>query len=338
MWIWQPANHPMWKSVWVTNTLDGVDTLHPALEQALAVFPDGVARRAAAALRMMLHERMATGDARAWSSSKLTGDGFPVEFAFTTADDRLRYTVEPASWQDSPQRRLDMAIDLLSALASSTIDEEMISRWRRAQSQGRLHYGAWLAGRHGPVDGEYKIYVEAPDTDAGDSLPGVYPRPRLPDRAPKMRMVAYSPDAKQHEVYYRIQSLAPYHMPRVLAPCGLEARSQELLSYLTEAYGHALGERLPGASVGVSYALCSQAEPHSVTLFFFARVFWGADARIRQMFGRCSRAMNWDDSRYQQITAELVSHHTWMTQHGILGVTLARDGRLYLSIGVRPQG
>ncbi len=138
-------------------------------------------------------------------------------------------------------------------------------------------------------------------------MPLEYPQPRLPDRIAKLRMIAYSPASQQWEVYYRVKSLAPYHVPRVLAPCGLDSRTEELLDYLTQAYGHSLGVRLPGPSVGVSYSMRSPENPQSVTLFFFARVFWGADARIRQRFGRFSNALGWDDSRYPR-----GSRQTWL--------------------------
>lgn len=310
-------------------------TLPPALDRALGAFPDRAAARAAGALRKMLSERLATSEPHQWSSSRLTGDGYPVELTVTTADDRLRYTVEPASCQDTPRRRLDVAIRLMNALATSAVPDDLSSEWRNVQSLGTLGYGAWVAGRHGPADDEFKIYVEMPALDAAQCAAG-HLRPRLPDRTPRLRMVGYSPSTRRHEVYYRIASLAPYHLPRVLAPAGLEARSQELQSYLADAYGHPLGERLPGASVGVSYSMQPGGEPQSATLFFFARVFWGDDARIRERFGCFARSAGWDDGPYQRVTAGLASRHAWTTRHGILGITLARGGPLSLSIGVRP--
>jgi len=314
-----------------------------ALQHALVAFPEEVVERADAALRMCLHKRLASPDDREWSSSTLTGSGFPVELTFTTADHRLRYTVEPASWRDTPQQRLDVAMRLVSVLAELNLPDEESRAWRRAQGCDELKYGAWLGGRHGiggetrlKTDDEFKLYVELPAVNEAGIGSGVSPGPRLPDRTPTLRMIAYAPATQRYETYYRISSLTPYHLPRVLAPCGLEASSHELLMYLTEAYGHSLRERLPGSSVGVSYSMQAEGEPQSVTLFFFARVFWGADARIRERFGCLARAMGWDDIRYQQITAPLASQHICTTHHGIFGVTLTRDGKVHLSIGVRP--
>jgi hypothetical protein len=311
-------------------------TLPPALQGALATFPEDIAARATATLNVILRERLKSSDERQWSSSTLTGDGFPVELTFTTADDRLRYTAEPLSWQATPQCRLDESICLVNCLAAAAVPEDMADAWRDAQHCGTLRYGAWLGARHGQGDDEYKIYVELPDFDEAQHAFIHHPRPRLPDRAVTLRMVAFLPATQRHEAYYRIPSLAPHHLPRVLAPCGLEARSQDMMDVLTDAYGHTIRERLPGGSVGVSYTTAATGEPLSVSLFLFARVFWGGDARIRERFGCLARAMGWDASRYQSLTSSLASRHSWTTQHGILGFTLAQDGQVHLSIGVRP--
>jgi hypothetical protein len=314
--------------------------LPAAVEEVLAVYPDAAAGRATAALHLLLDERLASADLAAWTSSHLTGDGFPVEFAFTTADDRLRYTVEPGSAADTPQERLEKALALVNRLSGATVPQGMVAAWRQAQRGADLRYGAWVAGRHGLTGDEYKLYVEMPGVEGDVPLaadgPALYPRPQLGDRTASARMVAFSPQSGQHEIYYRVPSMLPGHVLRVLTAAGLEAHKEELLSTLGEAYGYPWDERLPGESVGFSYSLDRQAQPQAVTLFFFGRVFWGGDARIREKFGCWSTALGWDDSRYQYITLPLADQHAWTTRHGILGFTLARDGRQHLSIGVRP--
>jgi hypothetical protein len=147
-------------------------------------------------------------------------------------------------------------------------------------------------------------------------------------------MLAYSPGSRDWEVYLRIKSLAPHHVPRVLAPAGLDARSGDLLGFIASAYGYSLDSRLPGPSVGVSYSMRSPEDIQSVTLHFYARSFWGGDARIRKQFSRFARELGWDDRRYRRVTASLAGKESWTTNHGLLSITLARD-RLALSIGIR---
>ena len=323
-----------------------VGTIHPALNRVLDVFPADTAARAAAALQTLLRERVSAGGARAWSSSRLNGDGFPVEIAFTTADDRLRYTLEPAGCDISPQQRLEAAIQLINALSPAALPADVADTFRSIQQFDGLAFGAWIGGRHSSADSQYKIYVEMPDRDAEDaSLSallsdrlGEYPAPRLFDRFASPRMVAFTPAVDLWEFYYRVKSLAPHHVPGVLAPVGLAAQAQELLGYIQDAYGYALRERLPGESVGISYTARGRlSEAQSVTLFLCARALLSDDARIRQQFGRLSQAFGWDDSRYQQITVPLAARRTWKTYHGIMGITLTRAGQMALSMGLSPR-
>ena len=315
-------------------------TLHPALIQALAIFPEATASRAAAALSTALADRITLDSEEAWSNSFLTGDGFPVELTFTTADTCLRWTVEPMRAALPPRRRFEEAARLLDRLDPAGLPHSTLAALQRMQQEGELSYGAWLGGRHGTEGSEYKLYAEAPEDLPSEAVlsrlvPGL-PQPRLPDRAARVRMLAYSPALAQWEVYYRIDSLQPYHLPRLFAPAGLEGSADEVLGWIAEAYGHPLRSRLPGPSVGVSYTLQLSGRVRQVTLFFFARVFWGADIRIRQRFGQWARAVGWDDIRYQQVTASLAVRQSWQTYHGILGITIAPERRLALSLGVRP--
>jgi hypothetical protein len=308
-------------------------TRQPALARALHAYPGEVGRRAAAALDIMLRER--AGGGSAWSSSRLTGDGFPVEINFTTADDRLRCTVEPARADLPPRRRFEAAVRLLGPLGSVAVPEEVAGACRRMQDGGGLRFGAWLGCRHGPDDSEYKLYVEAGDEAALPEQVALLP-PRLPDRSARLCMLAYAPASGRYETYFRIPDLEPYHLPRVLAVACLDSRTGELLRFVTEAYGFPLTGRLPGQSVGVSYALEPSGAVLSVTLFFFAAVFWGADARTRQRFSELSAALGWDEGRYRAVTAPAAARRSRSTWHGIFGITLAHGGRMSLSIGVRP--
>jgi hypothetical protein len=329
-----------------------VGTMHPALDQALDVFPADTAARAAAALQTLLHDRISDGGEDAWSASRLTGGGFPVEITFTTADDRLRYTLEPAGRSVTPRQRLEAAIHMIDILSPAALPEYVAQAFRSLQRSGVLTFGAWIGGRHSAAESQYKIYAETPDVDAAHGILSAalsawvaeIPVARLYDRSASLQMVAYSPSSEQWELYYRVKSLTPYHVPGALAPVGLASQTEELLSYVKDAYGYPLGERLPGESVGISYSVraanaessASQPGAQSVTLYFFARALWGGDARIRRQFGRFSAALGWDDGRYQKITAGLSSRRIWKTYHGIVGITLLRGGKMALSIGVRP--
>jgi hypothetical protein len=320
-----------------------VTGLHPSVEWALAAFPGPAAARAARALRAALRGRVEADGPAAWSSSRLTGDGFPVEFGFTTLDDRLRYTAEPGRAGDDRRRRFDAVNGLLGVLGSPPLPADLAEGLRRMQARGPLLYGAWLGGRHGADGDEFKVYAEAPAADspgaAGGGLPFELPCPRLPDRTPELRMVAFTPGSARCECYYRVRALEAHHLPRVLAPGGANDRSGEVLSALAAVHDFPLADQLPGPSVGVSYSFPASGDgPRVVTLYFFARSLWGSDARTRRTFGRVGRAAGWDDTAYRRVTAPVADRETWRTAHGLVGVSLVPGRPPAFGVGVRPWG
>jgi hypothetical protein len=292
---------------------------HPLLDRALAVWPEDVAGRAADALRALLAGRTS------WDGSPLTGGGFPVEINIASADDRLRCTVEPGPAGLDPRSRLDLAAAWVGVPAGT------LATARRLQD-GQLRYGAWIGCRHSAAGSRYKLYAEVGDR-AGTAHPSGLPAPRAPAR---LRIVAGTPATGEREAYYRVPDLYPIEVPALLAAAGVEDRAAELLDLLAGAYGHSLTGRLPGDSVGVSYAVSATGAPLGVTLYFFARVFWGSDARIRRRLTRLAPALGWDDRRYRKLTAHLAGAGGRLTRHGLLGVSMPPAGPPVLSIGVRP--
>src|SRR4051794_25156316 len=67
-------------------------SIHPAISWALSRMPAHLRSRAEHVIRAMLGARLADPSPDAWRLSRLTGDGFPFEIAFSTADPRLRFT------------------------------------------------------------------------------------------------------------------------------------------------------------------------------------------------------------------------------------------------------
>jgi hypothetical protein len=324
----------------VTSAIGDCSALHPAVQAALDAHPAAPAERAKKALATLMREHNPATRPEAWSSSTLTGGGFPFEIAFATVDQDLRYTAEAAGPETPPGRRLAAAFDRLRRLGIA-VPAQVIAVMRRLQAAGSMTYGAWVGGRHGPVGDDYKLYVEIPGDAAcrsGSLEPfGVTP-PKLPDRSATLRMVGYACAAGRCEAYYRIRSATAHHLPRLLAPCGLEGRAEELADVLADAYGQPLRDKLPGASIGASYATTSGGRASVFTMFFYGRVFWGSDARIRRRFRHRAERLGWDTTAYQSVTAPIASRESWTTHHGLLGFSVAEAMPIALSIGVRPVG
>ena len=304
-----------------------VDTIHSAIDGALAVFSPDVAHKARLLTRVMFAERVTSGRPDRWDGSRLTGDGFPFELSFCTADDRLRFTVEPGRRDLEPDERFDFALAVMERCGAA-VPDHVVERCRAIQRHAVLTYGAWVGCRVSSEGHSLKLYVEMPDAQRA-TLPT--PPFALPDRPILMRMLAYSPAG--YESYVRVPSLEPRHLPAILAPAGLAHRAAELMEVLRQAYGYRIRGRLPGPGVGISFGGTESAP--RVTVYLFARSLWGADARIRQQFVRVAGASGWNPAAYLEVTAPMAVRESWQTYHGLLGVTLDRSSMCF-AVGVRP--
>ena len=304
-----------------------------ALGHVFTAYPERVASGASRVLQLLLVERFA-GGADEWRSCPLTGDGFPVEVAFSSADDRLRLTVEPGPARLDPAHRLQLAARRVATAGGVPVPDEVLQSLLRLQSSDApLSYGAWVSLRIGAENPDLvalKLYVESPDPTA--VWPGA-PAPRLPVGSWATRMVAYTPLTGEIEVYLRVPSLAPDHLATLLEPAGLTELAPRIRSALTLLYGYPLRDRVPGSSVGVSYTLGS---PTTFTLHLFARSLWGGDRRIRERYAAATKALSGDPSTYLRVSAPLAFTTGWRTLHGIVGLSLASNRPPALTLGLRP--
>ena len=320
---------------------------HPDIGATLEILSHSApaaTERLGLALRVLLRQTYASGAPRAWQFSRLTGDGFPFELAFTTADAHLRYTADPGGPDVAVMERLPYAVGLLSELGQPPIDPQILTYLVTIQQAGAaLDYGAWIGGRH-TIDrtnaDRFKLYAEAPPGDLQAHLPFLKAYLNLPERLftrpVQWRMLAIEPATGRLEFYFRYQSLAPGTLPLLLQPAGLHTRSEELLDFLQQAYAHPLSERVPGGSVGFSYALIPGHQAITFSLFLFTRLLWGGDARIRSHFFERLQAAGRDASAYWQITSPLAERDVYQTYHGLLGVGVSAESPIQLSLSVRP--
>lgn len=308
----------------------------PELDQAVA---QGLARQAwpvqAAAQRVIARcfaERIAEDGSKAWRGSTLTGDGFPLEFAVAARDPQLRFSCEPGGRKLTPHGRLQLAGQLAEELGQVPLPSEEFAALRWAQRGASLRYGGWLGVRvsqEGAVS--TKLYAElSPDRPPpllGDWVP------KLPDRLPQSRMLGLGGDGRA-ELYVRVPSLLPAELPALLAAAGLNERADEVLAELSERYGQTLRGRLPGSSIGVSYA--PDAHGCTVTIYLFARALWGSDARIRQRFAPLI-GDPFQRLAYLSATAPLAKRNDWATRHGLVGLVLRSGTPLSWVVGFRPE-
>ncbi|MEN8443423.1 MAG: hypothetical protein ABG776_00260, partial [Cyanobacteria bacterium J06555_13] len=223
---------------------------HSDIQSALACYASveaDPADRATASLQVLLQDIYREPDkAIAWEASSLTGDGFPVEFAFTTADNSLRYTCEISTPLTAPKERLTLALQRLKKLCAAMPPAALLAQLKQIQASSdspmSLQYGTWVSGRHSLTGDSYKLYIEVPD-GAEKTVPGQLkslhiPYPKLANRAVQLRMLGYNLTSQQLEPYFKVEQLEAYHLPRLMAPCGLSDRAASLHRYLEQQYGY----------------------------------------------------------------------------------------------------
>jgi hypothetical protein len=305
-----------------------VAALPEAVAAGLAGFPPAEAGRALAALAVLAAPLIDADAARAWRSSRLTGDGFPLELGFTTADAGLRWTFDPAAPGLPPAARLEAALAGLARLGQP--DPEVARLARRLQPDAKA-FGGWIGGRSGD---RFKLYVDMPDGPAAAAaLDAVgIARPRL-QAVPRTRMLGLGPGART-EAYFRAEATR-HCLPRVLEPAGLAAEADRIAALVEEAWGNRIRDRLPGGSVGISYARAPGDALPVVTIFFFARALWGGDARIRERMLARLAAAGTPSGPYAAASRPVAGRRRAATRHGLVGITVL-PGSAHWSVGLRP--
>ncbi|WP_127588328.1 hypothetical protein [Paenibacillus koleovorans] len=196
----------------------------------------------------------------------MTGDGYPVELGFTSGGgEAIRYTVECAGPEVEPCLRLDLALAACADAAGMAWPGEIVDRLRQAQAWGRLEYGTWISGRHGPEGDAFKLYVEVPA--GGSPAAEAWARdvlgdaPLLPSGTPMLRMIGVDAAAARIELYYRAHGLQPWEVRRLLGRLGLASQADALLDLVEALAERSATERLPFAQSGFSLSLPLDLQP-----------------------------------------------------------------------------
>jgi hypothetical protein len=179
----------------------------------------------------------------AWGFSRLTTTHFPVEFGFSTHDDRLRATLEVAGPETPDDLRLDAALSLATALGGAAPEAAKVAAWRELQSAAPLRWGCWLSLRQAERGVGVKLYIEAPrgvTAEGIDHLPGS-----------RLHMVGYDLNSRAAEYYFiwpRVGALECGARLRSLVAADAEALIAELESVARRPVATALRHGRLGVS------------------------------------------------------------------------------------------
>lgn len=204
----------------------------------------------------------------AFRFSRLTADGSPVEFSFSSANSGLRYTVEVGGPEMADDRRIEAACGILERLGHRTPPAEVVEEWCAMQASHSLRWGCWLGIRHQGTRETSKLYIEVPHGARISVGCAALPRSRL-------MMIGYESGTGRLEYYFR---------KKPLGEGDLQLLSDSAIAGLEELYkmpiATALGFFPPGYSVS--------GRDGASQVAFFLRAGWigGAAEARRQLFVR----------------------------------------------------
>ena len=267
--------------------LDGNDSMHPVLHRLIHRFSQTHHRQAAqakVAIHRLLQSLMqSTWPEVAWLFSPLTPNGFPMEFAFSSAEEAIRYTTEIAGPEISECKKLQMAIKLVEALEEQAFDEHLRHYLMSVQDSAQLDYGAWVSGRHCESGDRYKLYVEVPE----QLTPAIQTFVRskldaewiLPERTTPLRMIGVEPSSSRAELYFRDQRLEFYQLYKLLTIAGDRYLAEPLIEFIQANRRWSDKERYQAARA-VLATRPRQMTRHRSSLFFYRPTVFGGVMRI----------------------------------------------------------
>jgi hypothetical protein len=316
----------------------------PAVARALDVYSRDdadAARQARRTLDVLLERRYAL-EARpdAWTSSPLTGDGFPVELSATTADRSIRYTVDPCERDVPAAERLGVALDLLERVGARVRDAPTLHALRMLQDSGSgLRWGAWIGGRHDRRGDRFKLYVEVPrdDLSAGVRVAeGVLGSDALlRGGGVVLQFAGVELAGGRVELYFRSAALERWQAEAAMRLGGVGERAEETLALYAAVVRRPVRDRLPGAPHGFSVSVADDA-PRVFSLFTHARSVGGGDGGIRAHLLELARRRGESLGAYAALSRPQRDGWGWRTRHGMVAVVATATGTLHLQVGLRP--
>ncbi|MEO5852250.1 MAG: hypothetical protein ABIQ15_07030 [Nocardioides sp.] len=258
--------------------------------------------------------------------SVLTNTGLPVELAWASADEAVRWTAEVGPPELPESARAGVAAHVARHLTGADID---VHPWRALQRGQRLRYGCWLGVRHRGTDRAAKLYVELPAPRAEavpvppDGIAVLLTCGRLVDDA-VWRMAGLNADGTV-ELYARAPRLDDEALACLATLLPERRPLLDAVARLLPVPG------LPRPS-GFSITLDQRGAVVALTWFCFAKSIWGDDARacraLRSHAGSPGSLALYDE------LAQGAPDGRW--RHSMVGAGCDAGGRAWVQAGLRP--
>jgi hypothetical protein len=268
--------------------------------------------------------------------SGLNADGCPLELAFSSRDQAVRFTCEAGVPELDERQRLAHATRLAAELGC-VVPEPQQHRIAAMQVDGPLAWGAAIAGRHDASGDRYKLYVEPQPASLACHAPvlaAMLQRAAL-QRAPRLVMIGCDPDTGTTEHYLRSDGLAPGELAKIAAACGFADRWSELAHAISLAWEGTADRALQGVW-GLSFALSRDGDVAAMSVFKEVNRLFGGDAVARSRLLRLVAALDAGSlDAYARVSEPLATSPS-SGVHGMLAITIAIDRPLELRVGLSP--
>ena len=314
------------------------------------VSPDP-ASRARKALDIVLEGIYRSPRSNSWSFSRLTPDGFPLEFAFNSRDRSIRFTAEVAGPEINPGDKLFIAERKLQELGSQPwlklgmnsnsgiLPDNVGSFLHQIQGTEDLVYGVWLGGRHGPESDSFKLYAEVPKSQAPQAdllVRELLDGEPIPNHQTSLEMIGYDIVTSQTELYFRAEGFEHYEIEGLVDRFGFSSQKSDLLSLIGAAYGRSVREAISGVRFGFSLSVPPGGRPSAISFFKPSWTVFGGDSKARSSILSLCSQRGQSMENYAAASQPLSGRSGWETCHGMTGFVASTGRQAMLSIGLRP--
>ncbi len=290
--------------------------------------PASAARIAQGLARCLRRFEESTQPAAAWNFSALNGDGSPVELAFSSSDDRLRYTIEVGGPELAAHVRAGAAVELCRLLGDVTPPHEALEFWHSLQTGKALRWGAWFGVRQGERADRFKLYLELPENSGAAA--GAERFRMTPDS--RLIMLGYDCGTGTYEYYFR---QPPMHglldVDRLLRGHFQSERRGAVLEAFVALCNVPARTALRWINFGYSITPLSDDPEPLLTLFARSRSL-GNVGRVREFFLEHERSAGKPASTYRDLLGSVPVAE--LPDHGTVGVSATTGGRVEVRVGI----
>lgn len=263
----------------------------------------------------------------AWRFSGLNMDGSPVEFAFSSFDNKLRYTSEVAGPEVDTHARIDAACRLIARLGYPALLAEQAQYWKSLQFGQPLRWGAWLSLRDDSLAARLKLYIEVPASKRGAATTTF--RPWL--TSSELLMVGYYPELDASEYYFRQPALDNMELDCLLTLLTMSEPRRSLLAAFSDLCGMPSKSALRWTNFGYSLTYLSAETEPQVTLGIRSRTL-PAVGKVRERLLKCEERSGKSRSAYRDLLVGLKDSE--LPDHGIISLTANQGCNVEMRIGL----